>query len=620
MNSLYRTDFFTWLVVMLSLIGTHAHAENDPSEDSIYTKEYIEKISCTEPHRALKLIDEMEARKLMLQFRIDNLRGIVYQNGLNMFRVALAYSLKAYQSDSLRRHPDEALVLLELITDQYNVTGNYTESTRYAVEGIELARQTGNKRSEANLLLYIGINKRDMGLKDEADKYVEQAIQMQEQIIGESRDWAMVDDLIYIYGMKITFALEDKKYKEAINLLPRYEKLMKQLKVCPDIPDGLYDMRLASICAAFAYVFVENGQPDKGAEYYRKFEETDYASTDDGNQMRFDYLVATGRYREALEHIHHDNQFFQAQGDTVNYTYVERNLGLEAQSYAGLGDYQSAARVYRQMYVLSDSLRIREKQNGVLEFATIYETKEKEAQLMQQASQLRESRNVQIFAVCIIALLGLLLWRNVRHTRIVKSKNEAMVGTIENLLGYKDELFRKKEENLMLKEQLQAAEGELQTRERAGVALVEEEVSADADTPVEAENSVDDNSVEEGNNEVIANGQALFDKAEREIINHRLYLQPNFSRAELMKRVRIPKNKFALLFKQYANAGFLQYINNLRLDYAARMLKEHPEYAVEAIAGESGIPNKQTFYRLFLEQYGMTPAEYRMSKKRSVNK
>ena len=62
-----------------------------------------------------------------------------------------------------------------------------------------------------------------------------------------------------------------------------------------------------------------------------------------------------------------------------------------------------------------------------------------------------------------------------------------------------------------------------------------------------------------------------------------------------MKRVRIPKNKFALLFKQYANTGFLQYINNLRLEYVAGMLKEHPEYAIEAIAGECGIPNKQTF-------------------------
>lgn len=602
MNNLYRTALFTWLIVMTSLIGTPAHAENDSSPDSIHTKGYIEKISITEPHRALKLIDEMEAYQQLPQFRLDKLRSIVYQNGLNMFRMALTYSLKAYRNDSIHRHPDEALALLELITDQYNVTGNYTESTRLSVEGIELAKQTGNKRSEANLLLYLGINKWFMGLKDEADEYVEQAIQMQEQVVGESREWGPVDDLIYIYGMKITFAIEDKKYQKAIDLLPRYEKLMEQLSACPDLPDGICDMRWASAYASYAYIFVTNGQPDKAAEFYRKFEETDYASTDDGNQMRFDYLIATGRYREALQYIHHNNQLYQAQGDTINYIYIEQNLGQEAQAYTGMGDYQSAARVYRQMYVLSDSLRIREKQNGVLEFATIYETKEKEAQLMQQASQLRDSRMIQIFAACIIGLLGILLWRNIRHTRIVKAKNEVMVGTIENLLGYKDELFRRKEENLMLKEQLQAAEGELQNREGGEVASAEEESSA-----------------EEGDNETIANGQALFDKAEREIINHRLYLQPNFSRAELMKRVRIPKNKFALLFKQYANAGFLQYINNLRLEYAARMLKEHPEYAVEAIAGECGIPNKQTFYRLFLEQYGMTPAEYRMSKKRSVN-
>ena len=66
-----------------------------------------------------------------------------------------------------------------------------------------------------------------MGLKDEADEYVEQAIQMQEQVVGESREWGLVDDLIYIYGMKITFAIEDKKYQKAIDLLPRYERMSR---------------------------------------------------------------------------------------------------------------------------------------------------------------------------------------------------------------------------------------------------------------------------------------------------------------------------------------------------------------------------------------------------------
>ncbi|WP_158563661.1 MULTISPECIES: hypothetical protein [unclassified Bacteroides] len=30
-------------------------------------------------------------------------------------------------NDSIRRNPDEVLMLLELIPDQYNITGNYTE-------------------------------------------------------------------------------------------------------------------------------------------------------------------------------------------------------------------------------------------------------------------------------------------------------------------------------------------------------------------------------------------------------------------------------------------------------------------------------------------------------------
>ena len=111
MNNLYRTVLFMWLVVMTSLMGTPSHAENN----SIHTKEYIEKISITEPHRALKLIDEMETHRQLPQFRLDKLRSIVYQNGLNMFRMALTYSLKAYRNDSVRRHPDEALALNSLL-------------------------------------------------------------------------------------------------------------------------------------------------------------------------------------------------------------------------------------------------------------------------------------------------------------------------------------------------------------------------------------------------------------------------------------------------------------------------------------------------------------------------
>ena len=49
----------------------------------------------------------------------------------------------------------------------------------------------------------------------------------------------------------------------------------------------------------------------------------------------------------------------------------------------------------------------------------------------------------------------MLLWRTIRHNRIIRRKNKAMVDTIEDLLIHKEELYRKKEENLILKEQLE---------------------------------------------------------------------------------------------------------------------------------------------------------------------
>ena len=90
-----------------------------------------------------------------------------------------------------------------------------------------------------------------------------------------------------------------------------------------------------------------------------------------------------------------------------------------------------------------------------------------------------------------------------------------------------------------------------------------------------------------------------------------LSILPDFSREELIKIIYIPKNKFAQLFKLYARTSFSKYVNNLRLEYAAGMLKEHPYYTIDAIAKECGMSTVQTFYRLFSEKFGVTPTEFR---------
>ena len=612
MKGLYHTLVFLSLIVFISLNTTTISAAND--NDTIHTREYIESISITEPQRALQVIDEAEGLGVMPRYRLDHLRSVVYQNGLNMYRYALTFSLKAYRNDSIRRHPDEALQTLELITDQYNNTGNYTESIRYAIEGIELARQTGDKASEANLLLYIAVNKRHMGLKKEAEPYIRQSMELLEKVADGSRDWRKVDDLIYLYGTIGTFAFDDGEYQKAIDLLPRYHKLMEQFKACADLPDGIYDMRQASIYALYTSIFSVNGQMDKAEEYYHKFDATEYAHTDDGNQMRFDYLLATKRYREALQFIHADKENYRAQGDTVNHYYVGRTLWYEAEAYKGLGDYKAAAQTYKQMYDLSDSLHVREKQNGVLEFAAIYETKEKEAQLVEQTARLHESRMIALFTGCLVVLLGVLLWRTVRHVRIIKRKNVVMVRTIREQLAYKDELFRREEEVRTLQEELrQKTEGLNRLEE-----MMQENISTETPIGAVTEIATTGNLPAQEYTEAMMRG--MFDRAKHEIMSRKLYLRPNFSREELIETVHIPQNKFAGLFKKYTGRSFSKYINKLRLEYAAHLMEEHPEYSIEAVAQNCGISSSTTFYRLFFEEYGMTPKNFRDSLKQTGNK
>ena len=105
----------------------------------------------------------------------------------------------------------------------------------------------------------------------------------------------------------------------------------------------------------------------------------------------------------------------------------------------------------------------------------------------------------------------------------------------------------------------------------------------------------------------------LFAQIMKAIVEKKMYLNPNLSREDVIKEVYVPKNKFANLFKTYVRTNFKNYINSLRIDAAIKLMQLHPDYTIEAISQECGMASVQTFYRVFGEQTGMSPAEYRLN-------
>ncbi len=71
-------------------------------------------------------------------------------------------------------------------------------------------------------------------------------------------------------------------------------------------------------------------------------------------------------------------------------------------------------------------------------------------------------------------------------------------------------------------------------------------------------------------------------------------------------------NKFYIsrVFTGRLHCTFHEYLNRLRLDYAARLLRETDRSIME-IWQEAGFESQKTFNRTFRSCYHMTPSEYR---------
>ena len=119
------------------------------------------------------------------------------------------------------------------------------------------------------------------------------------------------------------------------------------------------------------------------------------------------------------------------------------------------------------------------------------------------------------------------------------------------------------------------------------------------------------------------------EKAEEEMVEHigeqsspeaSLYasLLSLMKREELFKNPELGRDELATnrtylsnAVKQCAGLTLSNFINHLRLRWAAEALSSANEVSVQAVSEEAGFSSRSTFNRLFQEQYGMSPSAYR---------
>ena len=546
-----------------------AQEKENNEQSSPYTEQYITDIYMTEPDRALQLLDEAEEKRVMLPARINDLRSMVYRNKYQC-KLAFRYARRAYVQDSVANNTPEHLLKMTIeLADLASLLSEYEVSNRYVVEGIRLARNMNDEQAEAKLLFCMGENKRRLSFKKEAYETFDEAI----RLLSDADDAYGLRMLSYFCGVKMSFLIDDNLIDDALAVGLYRQELLDKMERTEGMQEAYLDLQKSYLYSKLAYLYYRSGDKKKAEECFAKYKSTQAASTSEGKYNATPYLLVTGQYREILDNCRDLKELFREQ-DTINYQY-RGILSKEIMAYTGLGEYKQAAELSALFIAVTDSIHQREKTNAALELDTLYDVDEKEAHIVEQASQLR-IRTVSLIFICILVLLALFfLWKVWLQNRNIKDKNRALMKYINEELSAQ----KKKQQS-----------------------------SGDAE-PLLSHHELDTESSDAGQEYEI--NKLVFQKLDSLIRKDELYLSADLSREDLVRMAHMNNTRFAKMIKENTGTNLNGYINELRLNHAIQLLKEHPEYTLRAIAEASGINSMPTFHNLFKSKTGMTPSEFK---------
>ena len=541
----------------------NSHVYSTPKEKEVTLLRKITTIYIDKPKKALQMLDSAEQHRLIPIEEIQNLRAMSYFYGLDNPQKALECANKGYSNAIENVDTLAQLNSLKVLVTVYYMQSHYTEVIIKSNEAIELALKIKDKESVAFFYMALGSAKSEIDNLNDALDYLNKSIEIYQTIVEDSARWATYDNMLYALTKQVDVYASNRFYDKAVSLIPRCLALLDYLKKSDSATIGLNDIREAELMAACSKAYYGTGETKKAEKCYEKLRLTKYGNTDHGIALAVPYLVYSGQYAEALRCIKIKKKHMQKCHSIVTYYYNKVLLRNEFKCYYNLNMYKEASFSANENMVMADSLRAREKKDYVRTVKKVFADRDIQLQLIKHEQKAETSQIVILLATILVVALCLLLAISIRYNNILRRKDRANLATMEELRKLYNE----------------------RTRQHTDTIAVDENEDDDED-------------------------RKMFVVIYNEIITRKLYLKPGFSRDDAISIVPMSMKQFSALFQKYST-GFVSFVNNLRLEHSLELIRSNQEYTIEGIALDSGFSNRQTFHRLFVEKYGMTPTKYK---------
>lgn len=364
--------------------------------------------------------------------------------------------------------------------------------------------------------------------------------------------------------------------------LKDYEKCIKYAKLANDI------VVQPSIYSTMARAYFEMGDYDNFRSYSKIFlkakENDPYNYNTDSHIIHALTYIIDKDYDKAQLHI-----------DSIDAAAKEEKIYCKLTLYKLQKDWQNAFVYQNLMSEFEDSVALATYSEDLAdmtgELDALYSIKEKDEILIRQ-------RYYMIIAAILVIAIIISSIVFISRYKAIKRKNKALAINIDKLIKYKQKVLELENEKYKNKPN----------------PTINDEIADKKDIVAEEDNNAEEETNEEDESIKIEDESEDFKSIERfiyELSSRKLFTDINFNRDSLIDELHIQRRTFTKKFEAYTGSSFKEYITSLRLEYAAQLIKEHPEYTIEAIAMECGIASYVTFHRNFTRHFGIAPSSYR---------
>lgn len=101
---------------------------------------------------------------------------------------------------------------------------------------------------------------------------------------------------------------------------------------------------------------------------------------------------------------------------------------------------------------------------------------------------------------------------------------------------------------------------------------------------------------------------------DRRVEESKMYLRADLKLKEMAHRLGLTQRRLQTVLKEQSRYGNVsEYLTEKRFLEACRLLREQPNWTIDAVCEESGFGSRRTFHNVFKEKLGLSPSQFRNS-------